>query len=140
MWIGPSRAHERHAKGRVSRDRGQIELPGGHAEFGGNRFRKGGGFAICSWKLPWLYLVNKKKSDGRTWKMNISYRESNMAMFLICDTVPNSTYFRGCLCHGSLSSTPAVCSMVTLIQHPCETGPTRPVHPQVGRRRVDTSC
>lgn len=24
---------------------GQIKLPGGHAEFGGNGFRKGGGFA-----------------------------------------------------------------------------------------------
>lgn len=35
---------------------GQIKLPGGHAEFGGNRFRKGGGFAALLMEISMALL------------------------------------------------------------------------------------
>lgn len=48
----------------------------------------------CSWKLLWLYLVDKKKSNGKNLGNELSYRESNKVMF-IWDMVSSSTYFRG---------------------------------------------
>lgn len=66
---------------------------------------------LCSWKLLWLYLVDKKKSNGKNLGNELSYRESNKVMF-IWDMVSSSTYFWGVGSGGGLASWPSAPQML----------------------------